>query len=106
MRRVQLESDSTLFARYFLKREEFNCEAEFRVLAPMPEICGQKGVPATAEPSMTGLYVKVPLQELVTEVVVAPTAPNWFTRAVAEVIQRFDLQVPFRVSTLDEPPQF
>lgn len=105
MHDVQLQSDSP-FGRYFLKREAFSHEAEFRVLAPMPEICTEKGVPATAEPSMAGLYVKVPLQELVSEVVVSPTAPKWFTRAVAETIQRFGLPAPFRVSTLDEPPQF
>jgi hypothetical protein len=105
MRSVQLKSDSP-FGRYFLKREAFNHEAEFRVLAAMPEICTEKGVLVTAEPSISGVYVKVPLQELATEVVVAPTAPKWFSHTVAEVIKRFALPAPLRISTLDEPPQF
>lgn len=54
-----------------------------------------------------GQRVKLDLNELIGEVRIAPTAPNWFKNIVQTLMEKFDLNKPVANSELDEkPPSF
>lgn len=50
-----------------------------------------------------GIEVPVVLSDLITAVVVAPTAPPWFRDLVTSVVKRFGHVFPVRQSRLDDP---
>jgi len=54
-----------------------------------------------------GHRVELDLQELIEEIRIAPTAPNWFKKIVQTLMEKFDLNKSVVNSELDEkPPSF
>lgn len=54
----------------------------------------------------TGIYHEVDLNMLVQEVVVDPSAPDWFLDLVSSVSVRYDLRVPIAKSYLAASPMW
>jgi hypothetical protein len=80
------------------KRKSFEHERELRALIWTPEVEGKKNPEGAADPrksayfGRSGLYVKTNLDELVTKVFVAPTAPKWFVEVVESLMARYGLK--------------
>jgi hypothetical protein len=99
-----LESDP--FARYFLKRYAFRHEAEYRAIAPLPELLREEGVLDSATPSVKGQYLPVTLRLLLEEIVMPPNVPSWYSEVVQSLVNRFGLNVPTRMSSLEDGAVF
>jgi hypothetical protein len=87
-----IESRNNL-ATFVHKRKSFEHEKELRALfQDLPTIKRSDGLRAHdihAEPHDNGRWVPVDLNELVTEVVVAPQAPPWFKELVEDVCDKY-----------------
>jgi hypothetical protein len=57
--------------------------------------------PDSAEP---GLVIPVPLDNLIERIIVAPTAPTWFTKLVESVCARYELKCPITQFVLGDAP--
>jgi len=51
-----------------------------------------------------GIRVAVDVNTLIEKIYVAPTMPAWSVRAVAAVVERFELSIPVQQSVLNEDP--
>ena len=88
---------------YLCKRHSFEHESEVRALTQ--EFPSREGkIDFALETYDVGKYQPVDLSALVTEVVVAPFAEDWFLELVTSVAVRYGLQVPVKKSSLAEEP--
>ena len=83
-------------APFFCKRKSFEYEREVRLLCRAADADEQ-----------LGRYVAVDLQELIEQVVIAPTAESWLLDLVSSVTEKYGVTVPVAASTMldcpDEP---
>jgi hypothetical protein len=87
------------------KRRSFEHERELRAVIQQFPVEGNK-LDLSKTPSEVGRLIPVPLNNLVSEVVVAPTAPEWFRTLTVAVTKRYDFTFEVRQSQLDESPVF
>lgn len=80
------------------KRVSFAHENEVRVVVWIPRTTGQTPNHQT--------LIKIPInpRKLIKAVHVEPTAPGWFAELVAQLLKRYELEVPVVRSTLYEHP--
>jgi hypothetical protein len=76
-----------------LKRTSFEHEREFRLLSLHP-------------PSPAGFALQVDLLQLVENVYLAPTTPNWVFRLVQAVLARYQIPLQPRLSELQNAPSY
>ena len=98
--------EGNMFSAYLHKRRSFEHEREVRAVhARLPESNDDKlrshAVPDICE---TGLYLEVDLAELIQEVVIAPSADDWFVELTQSVAAKFSLEAPIRRSALADSP--
>ena len=83
--------DPLVWATY--KRESFEHEQEFRILAKI-------------DSTSPGVAVKVELSKLIKAVYIAPTVPKWIGSIVEKLLLRYELDCPVIQSSLDEAPMY
>jgi hypothetical protein len=77
-----------------LANDKWNDESlRFDDIVPLPELTKE------------GMAIQCDLDALIQEVVVSPSAPQWYTDTVRQVCERFDLRASVRQSTLLAPPR-
>ena len=89
---------------FFHKRKEFEHEREVRAVIQYYE--GERFYHEEPIPEECGLCVKVDVGNLITEIVMAPGTQNWVLSTVRALGKRYGLDVPVRLSTLEDSPQF
>jgi hypothetical protein len=93
---------------FMYKRKSFEHEHEVRAViltSPYPEkVGGQPFTPKEITSKVMGWPVKVSLEDLLERVYIAPTAPDWFYRAVEAVTRKYGLTHKVIPSSLDETP--
>lgn len=87
------------FNPFMHKRKSFEHEREVRSV--IQEI---KGNNTDAQPS--GISVPIVLDEMISSIHVAPTAPDWFADLVTEVSAKYDLTIGVKRSDLYSDPVF
>lgn len=105
-RRTEIIDPSNPFARYFLKREAFTWEREYRVIAAAPRLLMKEGVSDTEMPSFQGIGIPIDPRSLIEEIVVSPLAPSWFCDVVNKTVCAFNSSLSVRKSSLNENAQF
>jgi hypothetical protein len=87
------------------KRRSFEHEHECRAVIWRTERKGPDGVPDhVLETYPPGIGVSVALAQMIEQVVVAPTAPEWFSSTVIDITTRYGFAFPVRRSSLTVPP--
>ena len=106
-RTARMPRENVLWPLTF-KRKSFEHEREVRALIvdysrlsnALPEDLESVAIPAG------GLAVIVQVEDLVSEVLVSPSAPAWYAEAVLSATERLGLRFPVRVSEMAEAPEF
>ena len=57
--------------------------------------------PLPVRPGPKGLHMKTQLDQLITEVILSPTAPTWFPEVLRDAIKKYGHAFPVRPSTLN-----
>lgn len=99
--------DDNLFRPFLYKRKGFEHEREVRALTiALPSHIGPSKGPLDMSQAIysVGTYCKVDLSQLVSEVVVAPYAPEWLLELTESVASRYDLQATVVRSSLAIEP--
>ncbi len=101
-------SASDLFSACMHKRKSFAHERELRAVVSRGEwpMTNDNTVDLDHVPSEPGVWVGVPLVELITEVRVAPQADGWFEHLVRKVVGRYGLEKDVARSSLESTPFF
>jgi hypothetical protein len=92
------------------KRSVFDYEQEVRAIIWRPSEYGY--VPSEDEDAPVawplpersgprGIHVKLPIEELLIEIVVSPTAPLWFPDVLRDVIRMYGFEIPVRQSSVN-----
>jgi hypothetical protein len=97
---------SNAAAPFFRKRRSFEHERELRALFMRWPINSEGWVDYTQQPNDHGMTIPVDLKVLVSEVRVAPQAPQWYSELVAKVVLRYGLEIETRQSGLDAKPLY
>ena len=95
--------EGNLFYPFMHKRKSFSHENEVRILTfefPKEKLALDKIYPNL------GLNIKVNLTELIEKIYVAPTAPEWYYKLVAEMINKYNISINVQYSKLDEYPVY
>ena len=90
-----IPTDNVLYP-FFHKRRGFEHEREVRAIVI--------DFTATTEPPEVGAYFEVDLSTLVTEIIVAPYADDWFVELVRSVAAKYGLDTVVRKSHLGQVP--
>jgi hypothetical protein len=96
---------------FMYKRKSFEYEHELRAIIPrLPEPTPDEqeqvmSILRTAPPT-PGEWKSVDLDQLIENVYIAPTAPDWFRQLVEDVLKRYGLAKPVIKSSLDSTPFF
>ncbi len=99
--------DINFLHAFLRKRKHFEYEKEVRALFQrIPSVADVNAGPheSPLEVCDVGIYVDVNLTELIKEVVVAPSAGDWFRELVESVARGHGLEVPIRRSLLADEP--
>lgn len=85
-------ASNNTFESLFYKRSSFSHENEFRLIH----------FENIESPSFNeyGVPIECNLNELIEEIYIAPTAPQWFVETVASVVEKYDIKKPIRQSSL------
>ena len=87
------------------KRKSFEHEKEVRaVIQHLPS--KENGIEVGKKNSQTGTMVPVVLNDLITTIHVAPTAPAWLADLVADVSERYEISAAVKKSDLYSGPVF
>lgn len=97
--------EGNAFYPFVHKRMSFAHETEIRALFTQWPIT-DGGFDFKAEPPMAGFEKHVNVDELIEQVYVAPTAPEWFRELVQKVSSRYGLKKPVLQSSIDAEPFF
>jgi hypothetical protein len=90
------------------KRKSYEHERELRALIWTP----QHGKNAIGDPlvnkfrDLAGLYVPIELEQLITRVYVAPTAPPWIAELLTSVVEKYKLKKVVVQSDLASTPVY
>jgi hypothetical protein len=85
---------------FVYKRKSFEHEREVRALV----IDWRAGLSQRVTPLSDGVWRRMKLDQLIEQVSVAPTAPDWFRDVVSATTRAFGYRFPIRRSKLDEDP--
>ena len=96
--------DGNTFWPYVHKRRSFQHEQELRAVIQNPTRYGK--LVLSGPPNQTGELVPVALESLLKEVIVAPTASEWFRDLVKAITIRYGIEVMVNQSVLDDAPVF
>ncbi len=99
--------ERNMMSPYLHKRKSFEPEREVRALtidSQTLEELEKIGFSESEAVYSVGKYQSVDLSVLISEIVVAPFAEDWFLELVASVADRYDLQAPVKKSSLAEEP--
>jgi hypothetical protein len=96
---------------FFYKRKHFEYERELRAVVPdfpvmEDSATGESFIPLGLRNPHPGQLIKVPVEDLMERVYVAPTAPPWFRTLVERVTRRYGVNKPVVQSSLDEKAVF
>ena len=94
------EDEFTKVLPVTLKRKEFEYEQELRAFTIADRTPTDEEIAANEDYTMTGRYVQVDLSKLISEVVVAPYAEDWFYELVRNVVKMYDLAKDVNQSAL------
>jgi hypothetical protein len=93
------------FAALVRKRKSFEHEKELRALISEIPVEGES-MPVGKINSEWGKAVPIALNQLIENVYVAPSAPDWFAELVRSITARFGFDFPVIHSSLDAKPLF
>jgi hypothetical protein len=99
------------FEPFMHKRHSFQHEQEVRAviarfpMRPKPDAEGEQVIDYSL-PSPPGLAIPVRVNDLISEVRVAPDAPDWVFEVVSDVTQRYEYQFPVVQSELGGEPVY
>lgn len=97
--------DGNTFWPYVHKRRSFQHEQELRaVIQEAPRRDGKLDL--SKPPTEAGELVSVALESLLTEVIVAPTAPGWFLDLTKAITIKYDVDIAVNPSQLNEDPMY
>ena len=99
-----LPEGNTLYP-FMHKRKSFEHEREVRAILHEPPV-NDSGVEVGKMNSQRGKAVQIVVNDLITVIHVAPTAPAWLADLVAEVASKYDLSAEVRRSDLYSEPVF
>lgn len=88
---------------FLYKRHSFEHEREVRAIN-LALSQSEKGF--CQDVCDTGIYFEVDLSPLIKEVIVAPTAEDWFFQLVRSVVTRYDMKAPVNKSKLTDEPNW
>ena len=95
--------ENNTLSPFLHKRKSFEPEREVRAL--IQKIPSQDGKSDLSQDVYeVGKYQPVDLSTLISEVVIAPFAEDWFPELIISVATRYGLQAPVRKSSLSEEP--
>lgn len=97
--------ENNTFWPFLHKRLSFSHERELRaVIQDFPITNGAIVVGTPVD--RAGILKTIPLSELIDQVYVAPTAPQWFSELTEQVLRQYHLTLKVSQSSLDETPFF
>lgn len=97
--------EGILFYPFMHKRKSFSHENEVRIIkSDWPLEGGEKFINKLN--SLSGIYININLEELIENVYVAPTAPQWYFDLVNDVTNKFGIKKKVLYSKLDETPVY
>jgi hypothetical protein len=112
MRYIDYQADfiplGNALAPFMYKRKSFEHERELRALIWTP----QHGKNIIGNPvlnkfrGVSGIYVPINLDQLITRVYVAPTAPNWIVELLTSVVEKYELKKEVVQSDLASTPVY
>ena len=94
-----------LFAPFVHKRKSFEHEREVRAMVTKWPT-GESGFAFDQETISQGLKIKVDVERLIEKIYIAPSAPDWFSGLVSDVVQRYGYKFEVVHSKLNEQPVF
>ena len=95
-----------LLAPYVHKRKSFEHEREIRALLLANPPAGENGLAFDKAIMPPGVKIEVNIQELIEKIYIAPSSPDWFSRLVGSVAQRYSYTFDVVHSKLDDKPIF
>jgi hypothetical protein len=101
----EIPSDN-IFWKFLHKRKSFEYENEVRAIYPYVVNDVPQGTNLIDYPLPNGVLKPIPLDELIEEIYVAPSAPEWLQKLVKNVITIYGLNKPVLRSSLDVGPLF
>lgn len=110
----QMVSNDASLSEYFYKRKSFQHETELRaVIQELPfkngktinDLIGQEDEDYDKKP-ITGKSLNVDIENLIEQIYVAPTSPEWFFNLTKKMLDRYGLNKPVQRSSLDNDPVF
>lgn len=91
------------FYPYLHKRESFKHENELRAILDVTDIKQLNFEFENQLERYGGIWIRVNLNHLISQVYIAPNSPNWFEELVNQVLRRFKLKKAI-ISNLDAKP--
>ena len=90
----------------FHKRKSFEAEQELRIcfLEDINQVIS--GIESIGADLASGVYVSVGLAELIDEVYMSPTSPDWYSEAVVATMRAMGLRLSHQKSSLSSPAIF
>ncbi len=95
--------EGDLIAPFFHKRKSFAHEQEIRAVIQQLPINKLGQIDWTIKPHDSGIYIPVDLNILIKNILVSPTAPQWFMDLVGAVVKKYNLDKPVKQSSLADP---
>jgi len=100
-----IEGRVNLFTPFVHKRKSFEHEREVRaVVMKLPMI--EETIDSDPEIISSGLMIKVDVEQLIEQIYISPTAPDWFIDLVKSLIHRFGYTFNVVQSKLSVQPIF
>lgn len=100
---ADLIPSDNIFYPYLHKRESFRHEQEVRAITINFPVVDSK-IDWSQNSYNVGRNYSVDISTLIEEVIVAPSAPDWFLQLVESVAKRYNLAAPITKSSLADPP--
>jgi len=93
------------FEPFVHKRKSFEHEREIRaIVGKNPS--DDNGIDFSIENIDSGLYIKVDLNVLISQIIVAPDSPKWFKELVSSILNKYGFYYTIGQSMLNEGPLF
>lgn len=91
---------------YVYKRKSFEHEQEIRAIVLKHPRIGKNGGIIDSETINHGVKIKVDIEQLIENIYVAPSAPDWFSDLVSAIVQHYGYNFNVVRSKLDGRPLF
>ena len=87
------------------KRNSFSHEKEVRIIKPEFPLENER-LAIGKKNTLKGILIKINLEELLENIYVAPTAPEWYYDLVVDISAKYNIKNKIQYSKLDELPVF